>query len=434
MGRRPRIEVLRIDRLANGGAGLGRIDGQVIFVPKTAPGDLVRCRLVREKSRYAEGELLEVLEPGLSRQAPPCPVAEACGGCQWQHLPYPEQLRWKEDLFRDSLIRACNIEPQLVKPILPAPAQWHYRSRVQIKCFASKQGFVTGFFKPRSHFVVSMSTCPVLAEPLNHLLKPLRELFSASPYAAKIPQLDLALGDDGCRRVVVHHIGPPAPELAECLKGFAREHRLQLCLQSGRNETLAALEGDGELCITLPESRVHLKYAAGGFAQINLEQNRALVSTVLGAADLQGDERILDLFCGMGNFSLPLARRARSVVGVENYAPSIAMAEKNARANSLNNAEFFVRPAEGSYSELSAENPFDLLILDPPRSGAYPVMKELLARPVRKLIYVSCDPQTLARDLKALIHGGYRLLQSQPLDMFPQTFHCESFSVLEYSG
>lgn len=428
------IGPLRIEALANGGAGIARLDGRVIFVPGTAPGDLVRCRLVIEKKRYAEAAIVEILEPADCRQQEPCPIAAECGGCQWQHFPYAEQLRWKEQLFHDSLVRQCGVDRQRLLPIVPAPQHWGYRSRAQVKCHRTPQGFVTGFFRPKSHYVVPMTSCPVLAPELDELLSRLRERLASSEFAAQIPQIDLAFGDAGKRRAVIHYLGRHAQQLCELLQTVADTTLSDLLLQNGRHESLLPIAGAGELTIVVDEPPLYLKYAAGGFAQINLVQNRQLVRSVLTAAKLNGSERILDLYCGMGNFSLPLARRARVVVGVEDYPPSIAMARSNAVTNTIHNVEFHDRAAEGALTRFSAPQPFDLLLLDPPRSGAYTVMKEICRQPVKTILYVSCDPQTLARDLKLLLHGGYRLESSQPFDLFPQTYHCESLTVLKYAS
>ena len=167
---------LRVESLANGGTGIVRFDGRVIFVPQVVPGDEILCRIVKKKKRYAEAELVEVVRPAETRRKPPCPVADRCGGCQWQPLPYAQQLHWKEQLFRDTLVRRCAADPALLLPIVAAADEWNYRSRTQIKCRLTRDGFVCGFFAPKSHYVVPMERCPVLAEPLNDLLGSLREL------------------------------------------------------------------------------------------------------------------------------------------------------------------------------------------------------------------------------------------------------------------
>lgn len=426
------IGPLTIDALANGGKGVARDNGQVIFVSGAFPGDIVRCRLSKAKKTYAEGEVAELLQVSPLRRTPPCPVADECGGCQWQQLPYAEQLRWKQQLFVDTLVRQAGVDPEKILPLQPSAAEFGYRSRVQIKCFATSEGFFTGFFRPQSRFVVGIDNCPLMPPELNLLLAKFRDALTGHPFANKVPQIDLAIGADSSTRAVVHYLGNRHDELATLLHPVAKLAGCDLAIQAGRKDSLHLVHGDGELQISVDQPEIRLNYAAGGFAQINLEQNRKLVQAVIAAAELTGKERVLDLFCGMGNFSLPLARRAGFVVGVENFSPSIEMARRNALENDIENTSFHALPAERALSFF--EHNFDLLLLDPPRAGAFSLAKQLTRQPVKKLIYVSCDPQTLARDLKTLLHNGYRLISSQAFDMFPQTYHVESLSLLEYSA
>jgi len=287
-----------------------------------------------------------------------------------------------------------------------------------------------GFYRAGTHYVVDMARCPITDDRLNDLLPVLRSLLGNSAFANLIPQIDLAVGDDGRRRVVIHFLGSEPGTFCDWLKQPARKIEASLFVQSGRKETLRQVYGEEDLHIQVAEPPLTLGYGPGGFAQINLDQNRCLVAEVLAAAGLTGRERVLDLFCGMGNFSLPLARQAASVTGVEDFEPSINKARQNARANGIDNVRFFARPAEGALQALSQEVPFDLVVLDPPRSGAYGVAKELSALQVPRILYISCDPSTLARDLQPLLHHGYALAWSRPFDLFPQTFHTESLTLL----
>ncbi|SHI44261.1 23S rRNA m(5)U-1939 methyltransferase [Malonomonas rubra DSM 5091] len=422
------IGPLKIEALANGGKGIARTDGRVVFVAGAFPGDRVRCRLTKIKKNYAEGEVAELLQPSPLRRTPPCPVADECGGCQWQQLPYAEQLKWKQQLFVDTLTRQVGADSSVIKLIVPSPNEFGYRSRVQVKCFFAPEGFITGFFRSKSKYVIGVERCPLMPDALNDLLVALRQVIAGSRFGKEIPQLDLSIGSDGKRRAVVHFLGRDAAPLSELLLPVAQKIGFDLAVQSGRKSNLQAVVGNGDLQIAVDDPEISLTYAAGGFAQINLAQNRALVETAVAAAELRGNENVLDLYCGMGNFSLPLARRARSVTGVEDYAPSIEMAKRNAADNRIQNVDFYAMPAEDALSRFAGQ--FDLLVLDPPRIGAYDVAKQLAEKPVPKIIYISCDPQTLARDLKVLLSRNYRLVSSQAFDMFPQTHHVESLSVL----
>ncbi|HAD04231.1 MAG: 23S rRNA (uracil-5-)-methyltransferase RumA [Desulfuromonadales bacterium GWC2_61_20] len=425
---------LIIDRLAFGGNGVGRLDGKAIFVPFTAPGDRVRCRIVKDKGRWAEAELVELLSPAAQRVTPPCPVFGRCGGCQWQHLPYAEQAAAKEAIFREQLVRHADAPAEALLPVVQAPAPFAYRSRVQFKCHHTPSGFVLGFYRRGSHYVEDIVACPLVPDALNELLPGLRAAIAATSVADRVPQIDLSIDDAGARRAVVHVLPGAEQIIAAALEPVARPAGLALFLQIGRKETLLPVCGAAELTITCDEPPLRLAYGPGGFAQVNLAQNRSLVAAAMAAAQLQGGERVLDLYCGMGNFSLPLARRCREVVGVEDYAPSIAQATRNAAANGLANVRFLVRPATGALTQLAAAAPFDVVFLDPPRAGAYELCREFLAIRPPRIVYVSCDPATLARDLKPLLHNGYRLVSSQSFDFFPQTHHIESLTRLEWSG
>lgn len=420
---------LEIESLAFGGSGIGRMEGKAVFVPLTAPGDRVRCRIARDRKRYAEAEPEEILTPSPLRRPAPCPVFGECGGCQWQHLPYGEQVRWKERIFADFLRRQCGVGEEAVLPAVPSPGEWRYRSRVQFKCRQTAGGFVMGFYRRGSHFVVDVADCPITAVRLNEVLRLFRSWLPASPCPDRVPQVDLDLGCDGRVRGVVHALGD-VPSLADYLRPLVEEAGISLFLQPGRKDSLVRVAGEEDLEIAAGDPPMLLRYGPGGFAQVNLPQNLALVREVTRAAALTGKERVLDLFCGMGNFSLPLARGAREVTGVEEYAPAIVKARQNAARLGIANAAFHAVPAEGAATGLADGAGFDLVVLDPPRAGAYGVARELAASRPGKILYVSCDPSTLARDLQPLLHGGYRLLWSRPFDLFPQTHHIESLSLL----
>ncbi len=420
---------LRIDSLAYGGSAVGRHEGKAVFVPLAAPGDTVRCRPVREKKNYVEAQLEELIEPSALRRAAPCPVFGECGGCQWQHLGYADQVSWKSRIFRDFLERRCAVSNDCFLPEVAAPDEWHYRSRVQFKCRQAPQGFVMGFYRRGSHFIVDIEHCPITAEPINLLLRQFRGWLAHAPCRRQIPQVDMGLDDEGRIRVVVHFIGGDAEPLARYLRPLAARHEFSLFLQCGRKKTLQKIAGEEDLYIR-PAAGLRLAYGPGGFAQVNLMQNRTLVGAVCAAARLGGDERVLDLYCGMGNFSLPLARTAGQVVGIEDYAPAISKARENAARNRMNTLTFFAAPAAMGFAT-EAGRDFDVVILDPPRTGARDLTRELLAAGPQRILYVSCDPSTLARDLLVLLKSGYRVTQAQLFDLFPQTFHIESLTVLE---
>lgn len=423
-----KLPPLKVEALVNGGAGLARYEGRVIFIPHTAAGDIVSCRITKEKNQYSEAELVEIIKPAETRILPVCPVAGDCGGCQWQHLSYADQLAWKDKLFRETLTHHCSLKPEKILPLVPSPDEWNYRSRVQIKCHKSVNGFVTGFYRPKSHFVVGIDQCPLIASRLNHLLNDLRRIIEPV-FAEHVPQIDLFIDDEQKTAVIIHYLGRAQESLIKDL--LAAKLDADLMVQSGFKKNRRVVQGNGILQIHVANARIKLQYAVGSFAQVNLDQNRNLVEKVMQLAALDGSEEVIDLYCGMGNFSLPLSQSCRHVTGIEESPVSVQFARLNAENNQINNSSFICASAVTEFKKIIYRKPADLLLLDPPRQGAYDVLKEVLRNPIRRIIYVSCDPQTLARDLKLLVHNGYNLISSQPFDMFPQTYHCESVTLLE---
>lgn len=420
---------LTIETMVNGGAGLARHEGRVIFVPHTAVGDRVVCRIVKNKKHYAEAEVVDFIEPAANRRTPPCPVAGQCGGCQWQHLPYAEQLFWKEKLFRDTIVRQLGVTLEKILPIVSEGDEWFYRSRVQVKCQNTKNGFLTGFYRSKSRFVVPTDECRIIARPLNRLMVQLRDLIDGTDFADQISQIDLAIDDHNRIATTIHYKGRDKAALASFLK--QKDIDTDLLIRSAANRKQTLIKGSGVLQIDVSQPVIKLNYSVGSFAQINLEQNRRLVDNVVNQAVANPGTRVVDLYCGMGNFSLPLAQAGARITGIEESASSIKRAISNAQLNNISGSDFICGCAEHEFKKIAKRNKIDLLLLDPPRSGAYDVMKSIIENPPARIIYVSCDPQTLARDLRVLLHNSYRLLSSQPFDLFPQTYHCESVTLLE---
>lgn len=424
------IRNLEITSLVHGGRGIGRHEGKAVFVPLVAPGDRIDCRVVKSKKRFAEAELIEILVPSPFRREPPCSFFGACGGCQWQHLPYSEQLRWKGQNFSDQLVRSKMVQADRIKPIVAAPEEWRYRNRVQLKTHFSADGLAIGFYRHGSHSVVDIDHCHLVAPPLQKVLSLLRENLQMMDNAESVEQVDLACGDDDKVRLLLY-VRPEGYEaLREQLQSFAAGYSLNACIKSVEQGSVEIVQGEGELTVTIDQPALALRYGPGGFVQVNSSQNRAMISNMLELLDLKGNEKVLDLFCGMGNFSLPLACRAGHVVGIEDHAPSITMARLNAEANQVRNVEFFAADASALIDRFKGENP-DLVVLDPPRTGNYEVVNQLLQLKPERVLYVSCDPATLARDLVPLVSGGYEVISSQPFDLFPQTWHIESMTLLQ---
>lgn len=427
MGERKAFAVT-IEKLTHGGRGLGFIDGKAVFVPLSAPGDRILCRPLAVKKRHIEAEPVEILERAVLRRSPPCPLFGSCGGCQWQHLPSAEQALWKERIFA-GLFAKNSISADL-EPIVPADTEFHYRNRVQFKCRLTAAGFVIGFYRSGSHFVVDVERCLLLRPELQEVLAQLRARMPESPCPEGVPQIDVSCGDDRAVQLVVHLLPSAVAPMSDWLRELACRYNWTLSVQSGRKDSLCRLSGRADQRLDLTPYGLRLQVGPGGFAQINPLQNLALIDTVCRYAGLTGAERVLDLFCGAGNFSLPLAQQAAWLDGVEFYAPAIADARSNAEANRIANVAFHAGDALERCAHLLQENTYDLVVLDPPRTGCYDLVRRLVAAQPERIIYVSCDPATLVRDLQPLLHRGYRLEASRPFDLFPQTWHIESVTLL----
>lgn len=434
-------KLLTIEKLAFGGAGFGRVDGKACFVPFTAPGDLARIKVVREKRSYLEGELCEVVEPGPDRVPPPCPVFSRCGGCDWQHVSYERQLTEKQQIFGDLLWRGGRVAGERLLPIVAAPENYGYRSRLQLKLRRVAGILHMGFYRSGSHFVIDIGAGCAIAHPrINELCGELRILLAGFAETDKIPQIDISVGDDGDALVIFHYIGDRHHDANDFFRSLERNlsSPVGVYVQNGRKSTLTKLFGSDCLSYRCPEAlfpgspEMTLSFSPGAFSQINFRQNLRLMAKLWEWLGLTGTERVLDLYCGNGNFSIPLARYVAHITGIEVYEPSVADAMNNCIANDISNCLFYCADVEEEIKRLAtACEKFDIVLLDPPRNGAADIVGHLPALKPRVIVYVSCDPATLARDIGILTKSGFEVVKSCPLDMFPQTYHMESLTLLQ---
>jgi 23S rRNA (uracil1939-C5)-methyltransferase len=423
-----------IEKMAFGGSGFGRIDGKSCFVPYTVPGDNVAIKVRSERRSYLYADVDKIISPGPSRIEPNCPIFGICGGCNWQHVAYDSQVQFKQEIFTEMLWRMGRVKQEVIMPIAPAPSPDGYRSRVQFKTRTINGSLVFGFYKSGTHHIVPIpGTCFIAAKSINHFLPQLHRLFENAPDLDKIPQIDIAAGIDDNLLVIVHYIG----NNVEALHRHILQHKDQLSFvtgfftQQGRKHTLNKIFGIGEINYPLGRSAHTLSSSAGGFSQINYQQNIHLAETVLEWANLKGGENILDLFCGNGNFSIPLAANAKYVLGVEGYSPSVDDAIKNAINHHADNVEFVAKDVLDWLIHDVTHKEFEIVLLDPPRSGAAESVEHIARFSPKTVIYISCDPATLARDIKIFAQFGYKVIKTRPFDLFPQTYHLESVTLLQ---
>jgi len=459
MGQGKRVE---ITGMAFGGAGVGRIDGKVVFVPFTVPGEEVMVELTAEKKSFSEARLLEVLTPAPERVEPLCPVYGECGGCSYQHIDYAAELKWKEEIFLDSLRRIGGVAPLTVDPPVACPEPYGYRARARFHV----KGESVGFFKAGSREVVDIGSCPVLAPELNTAFGGIREaLRGSTPPGLFSFELGLSRKDAGVAAAfyVDTTVGkkgskkgkkPGRTKGPKGGQGAGPRGALspvweRLLKKVPALKGFEVLKTDGEIpkgSRIAAEGDIRLLYEAGGvefsvplrvFSQVNRFLNGPLVDLVTGYAAGARDEappaRVLDLFSGAGNLTLPLARKAGYVLGVESDRAAVKAGGQSAELNSLENVEFtkadagqWLRDTKGLVHEVP-----DVVVLDPPRGGDRTVARELARILPGRIVYVSCSPPTLARDLAALKDGGFRPVKACHIDMFPRSSHIEGLAVLE---
>ncbi len=404
------------------------------FVPGALPGERIVFQRVRRHRQHDEGSLVEVLERSPSRVDPKCAHFGICGGCAMQHLDPAGQLAAKQSELAESLSRIGRVEPARWLEPLAGPV-WNYRRRARLgaKWVAKRERVLVGFRERQKPYVAALARCEVLAAPLDALITPLSELLTSLEARVSIPQIEAAVGDDGVLLVFRNLFELSAADRTALLD-FGKAHRVRICLQPGGLDSVFPLDGSSTtLEYRLPEENLRFEFRPTDFVQVNGAMNRALVQRAVELLELEPTHRVLDLFCGLGNFTLPIARRVREVVGIEGEAGLVARARRNAELNELSNASFHVAnlaEPEGGSSALVGR--FDRILLDPPRAGAIEVLPRLVKLGASRMVYVSCHPGTLARDVGVLCsEHGYRLAAAGVVDMFPHTTHVESIAVLE---
>jgi 23S rRNA (uracil1939-C5)-methyltransferase len=430
--------VATIESLNHDARGVARVNGKVTFIEGALPGESVRFRYLNRRKSYDNAVLLDVLTPSPDRIAPRCPHFGVCGGCSLQHLDLGAQLAAKQRVLANSLIHIGKVEPETW--LAPLAGQgWGYRRRARlgVRLVPKKGGVLVGFRERRRSFVTNLSECPVLDERVSRLLPGLRALIAGLSCPDRVPQIEVAVADNAVA-LVFRHLVALAPADLEQLSAFGERHGLQVYLQGGGPDSMAPLSprAPEALYYRLPEQEVTVRFGPADFVQVNREVNRQMVAQALALLDLGPTDRVLDLFCGLGNFTLPVARHCARVLGIEADATAVAAGRGNAALNAIANVEF---RAGNLYDEAAPQDPwgefqFDKLLLDPPRSGAMEALKRLRAPLPRRIVYVSCSPATLARDGGYLVHAlGYRLVTAGVMDMFPHTSHVESMALFVQS-
>lgn len=442
--------VYEVESLDLEGHGVARHDGKVAFVHGALPGERVEAEIVRRKPRFDVAETRAVLREHALRVQPRCPHFGVCGGCSMQHLESRAQVSVKQRALEDTLWHLGRVRAQtMLRPLVGPAWGYRFRARLSVRDVAAKGGVLVGFHERASSFVADIRECHVVPPAVSALLLPLRELVGELSIRRRAPQIELAVGEarDKAGRpqqviaLVLRVLDPPTAADRERLRAFGAAHGVEWWLQPKGPDTAELLgAADGEtsrLAYRLDEFGIVMRYRPTDFTQVNHAMNASLVSQAVGLIGAEPGDRVADLFCGLGNFTLPLATRARSVLGIEGSA---GLLERAAQAASDNGLADRVEFRAANLFELTPDSwaalgRIDRVLVDPPREGALALAKALCAPgtvPPRRVVYVSCNPATLARDLGVLANeGGWTVKAAGVVDMFPQTSHVESMAVLE---
>jgi len=443
------MEPVVITALDQEGRGIARIDGKATFVEGALIGERVTPEIFQRRPSYDQARTGTRHSDSPLRVEPLCPHFGVCGGCTMQHLDHAAQVAAKQRVLEDTLWHVGRVKAeQILAPIYGRPWGYRHRARLSVRHVVKKGGVLVGFHERKSSFITDMRTCPVLPLAISALIPKLRELFGGVSIRTRIPQVELAVGEAadesatyGAAKDVIalglRILEPLSPADEALLDAFAEEHGVTWYVQTAGPETVRRLHGGKEpLKYSLPDFGIEIAFELPDFTQVNADMNRVLVRRTIGLLDPRPAERIADFFCGLGNFSLPIARRGAFVVGVEGNRNVVVRAGLNAAANGLADRARFLaadlfKATPDSVAELGT---LDKALLDPPREGAIELVKAL-PDSIRRVVYVSCNPATLARDAGTLVgHRGYVLRAAGIANMFPQTAHVESIAVFEREG
>ncbi len=424
-----------IESMSHDGRGVTHLDGKAVFVHGGLPGEEVLFTYTSRRKKHDEGVVKEVIIPSPERIEPGCRHFDICGGCSMQHLKPEAQIRLKQQSLLDALTHIGKVAPKEIFPPLVAGSCWGYRRKARLgaKYVTKKNRVLVGFRERGSSFLADIQNCEVLHPKVGHNLMALSDLIGSLSIRDKVPQIEVSIGDDTCV-LVFRVLEPPTPDDSRLLQRFGSEYEMEIYLQEAGPDSVRHInDAPANLHYAMPDFGVDIRFLPNDFTQVNSELNRQMVARAIELLDPQEQDRILDLFCGVGNFTLPLATRSQSVVGVEGERALVERARENATANGLDNISYYTANLyESLQHEPWLSERFDKALLDPPRSGAKEVLEQLPRLGINRIVYVSCYPGTLARDAGELVNlYGYKLLAAGVMDMFPHTAHVESIALFE---
>ncbi len=418
--------------LSHDGRGIAKVNGKTVFVDGALPGEEVIFRYVRCFSKFDEAVVTEVLHPSPDRVEPRCPHFLVCGGCSLQHMSHEAQIKAKTTALLEQLEHFAGTHPEnLLDPLVGSI--WGYRrsARLGARLVHKKGGVLVGFREKHSSFIADISQCEVLHPAIGHNIEPLRNIVSSLSIPDLIPQIEVAVADNAAA-LIIRHLESLEDEDNEKLSRFAQEYDYVIYLQPGGPETIHQVWPIEKVELCYKVLNIILYFEPGDFIQVNSEVNNKMVARALDLLELQPDDKVLDLFCGIGNFSLPMATKSGMVTGIEGSSGMVDRALFNSKRNGLMNTNFLSADLTKDVAFIFQEKQFHKILLDPPRCGALETMEQLAKSGAEKILYISCNPSTLSRDAGILISKGpYKLTAACIVDMFPHTSHAEAMALFD---
>jgi len=423
-----------ITSLSHDGRGIASINGKTCFISGALPEEEVNFIYTKKHRNYDEGKVTEILKEALSRVEPECPHFAICGGCSLQHLKHAEQITFKENVLKEQMLHFGNIEIKTTLPPILGPIYgYRSRARLSVKYLNKKNTVLVGFHEKNGSYVANINSCKILSTSVGEKILQLRELIATLSILQHIPQIEVVALDNSTA-LTFRHLQPLSQLDITMLKEFGRDNNFQIYLQPAGNESVHSVFAPSNnenafLSYKLVDHNIEILFKPNDFTQINQAVNQQMVARALELLNPEASDLILDLFCGLGNFTLPFAKKCAKIIGIEGNHIMVESAMQNAKHNAINNAEFHTADLT---KELLSHNwsiqKFDKILLDPPRTGALELCKQILKFNVKAICYVSCNPATLARDAKELLNQGYRLDKIGIIDMFPHTSHMETIA------
>lgn len=427
-----------IESVSHEGKGVCHLDDMTVFIDGALEGEEITFLYTNKRKNVAEGKVQEIIKASPLRVEPQCPHYAICGGCSLQHLAERQQIILKQGILLENLKRIGKTEPETVLEPLTGP-HWGYRKKARLgaRFVVKKDKMLVGFREKHSNFLAELETCKVLHPQVGLHLLELSDLLRALSIYQQIPQIEVAYGDEQ-GAFIIRHLAPLTVDDQDKLSAYAQTNNIQMYLQPKGPDSITRLwpkAGDDfqPLNYALPEYDIVHEFKPTDFTQVNMEINRKMINLALQLLEPQADDNVLDLFCGLGNFTLPLARKAAHVTGIEGSAELIVRARENAHKNNIGNADFYAADLFKDVSGMKwAQQKYDRILLDPARSGAREIVGYLPKFSAHTVVYVSCNPSTLARDTEIMVHqNGYKLIQAGVMDMFPHTAHVESIALFK---